>query len=130
MDKKDVIKELINKTDFEVEGYYKDRINYKKNILENKSYLDGDKNYLLDINEYIFTLKFGKILSYNDIEKLQELLGVKIIRISWYDTTIEIFSKNKQEILSSLLNLIENEVLIINDIIKNNNDYKENGTIF
>ncbi len=68
LDKKDVIKELINKTDFEVEGYYKDRINYKKNILENKSYLDGDKNYLLDINEYIFTLKFGKILSYNDIE--------------------------------------------------------------
>lgn len=127
LEKKEFLNWLIDWTLWRIEEYYDKRISKKKEIINHKSYLKNYLDYFSKVNSYILALKFDKILSYNDIEKITNTLWVDTIRVSWYDTTVEIISNNKEELLKLLKELIDSEIFIIHDIITNNTDYKENN---
>lgn len=127
LEKKDLLNRLIDEASAQIENYYEERISKKKELINKRNYLKEYSEYLLSNKVFILSLKFNKILSYNDIEKITSNLWVNIIRVSWYDTIIEILSQNKNDFLNSLKWLVDSEIIIINDIIKENKEYDENN---
>lgn len=127
LEKKELLKTLVNETNSKIEKYYQERIEKKKKLIIKKPYLNKYSEYLLNTKQFILSFKFSKILSYSDIEKITSSLWVNLIRVSWYDTVIEILVQNKEEILNSLQLLIDSELIIVNNIIKEDKEPEENN---
>lgn len=125
--KEDALIEMIDGANERIESYYENRINFKREYLTSRPYLESFGDYLVQNKEYILNLHFWKILSIEEIERIYELFWSNVIRVSHYDTVIEVLSNNKETLFGSIKEAVKDEINIIKSVVESWEDYISNN---
>lgn len=108
-----------------IEWYYEERIWKKIDYIKKNDYLSEYTSYIEKPKKFIYTLNFNKVLNEFEINSFLEKFSSELVRVSIFDTQIEIVTDNKTQILKDLKKAFSNEVDFLTEMLSTWEIYEE-----